>query len=107
MDYVGHDRSCVAYSSGTLSDATRLSSLTGLTTPFLILLEAPALFLALSFRECHTPEAGCPGTSLLGTSVNRGNLHPPWGGASIREHHLASKNRVYIQCSNRHLLTKK
>ena len=54
MDYVGHDRSSVAYSSGTLSDATRLSSL---TTPFLILLEAPALFLALSFRECHTLEA--------------------------------------------------
>ena len=73
MDYVGHDRSCVAYSSGTLSDATRLSSLTGLTTPFLILLEAPALFLALSFRECHTPEAGFSGTSLLGNSVNRGN----------------------------------
>lgn len=73
MDYVGHDRSCVAYSSGTLSDATRLSSLTGLTTPFLILLEAPALFLALSFRECHTPEAGFPRTPLLGISVNRGN----------------------------------
>jgi hypothetical protein len=70
VDYVGHERSCVAYSSGTLSDATRLTSL---TTPFLILLEAPALFLALSLRECHTPEAGCPGTSLLGNSVNRGN----------------------------------
>jgi hypothetical protein len=76
VDYVGHDRSSVAYSSGTLSDATRLTSLTSRTTTFLILLvllEAPAHFLPLSFRECHTPEAGFSGTSLLGNSVNRGN----------------------------------
>jgi hypothetical protein len=44
---VGHDHSSVAYSSGALSPASRLSIL----TTSLLLLEAPALFMLLSFRE--------------------------------------------------------
>src|SRR5215204_4771077 len=35
-----------------------------------------------SFRESASPEAQFPGTPLLGSSVNRGNLPTPWGRGS-------------------------
>ena len=59
VGWVGPDRSSVAYSSGALSTASRLSIL----TTSLLLLEAPAprLFLCLlNFRELGLPEAHVP-----------------------------------------------
>ena len=65
VGWVGHDRSSVAYSSGALSTASRLSSV---TNSFLLQV-VPALFLPLSFRESASTEAQLPRTLAFSASA--------------------------------------